>query len=189
MAHRLSFACGLAALLALLPRITGCSSSGSGADACAEAGGECLVGGGGPRCAKVGPQDCNPDENPGGFACCLELLPESDAAPDAPLDAPAEDAESASSCPPDVPCGCSCPTTDDAGACTCGHSSVPACPAALQSEEGMACTPSGTSCMNCIGGAAGVLCSCLEIGLPDSGGAVWQCIGTGQGCTGGTFHG
>jgi hypothetical protein len=43
----------------------------SGPAACAAAGGQCLVGGG-THCAVVGPQDCNPDEAPGGAFCCLD---------------------------------------------------------------------------------------------------------------------
>jgi hypothetical protein len=43
----------------------------NGIAACAVAGGRCLLGG--PAgCANVGPQDCNPDRNPGGAVCCLD---------------------------------------------------------------------------------------------------------------------
>jgi hypothetical protein len=43
----------------------------SGPAACAAAGGKCVVGGF-TGCLKDGPQDCNPDRNPGGAFCCLE---------------------------------------------------------------------------------------------------------------------
>jgi hypothetical protein len=43
----------------------------SGPDACKAAGGRCVLGGF-PSCATVGPQDCNPDRNPGGAFCCLK---------------------------------------------------------------------------------------------------------------------
>jgi hypothetical protein len=45
----------------------GCGQSGQAA--CVAAGGQCVI----PNlnCAKVGPQDCNPDRNPGGAYCCL----------------------------------------------------------------------------------------------------------------------
>jgi hypothetical protein len=48
-----------------------CSDSGSpsGREACVAAGGQCLLGGN--ACANPGPQDCNPDRNPGGAFCCL----------------------------------------------------------------------------------------------------------------------
>jgi hypothetical protein len=52
-------------LLVLL--CAGCSSSGP--EACHAAGGECVIGG--HACANPGPQDCNPDRNPGGAFCCL----------------------------------------------------------------------------------------------------------------------
>ena len=73
MARRVAMAVGLAALFALVPRATGCTGGeASGPADCVAAGGQCVLGGGGPNCAKVGPQDCNPDRNPGGAACCLE---------------------------------------------------------------------------------------------------------------------
>jgi hypothetical protein len=45
--------------------------------------------------------------------------------------------------------------------------------------------------MNCIGGAAGILCNCTDAGVSgaDGGGSYRQCLGTEQSCTGGTFHG
>ena len=54
-------------LLALL--LGACSGSSSGPAACVAAGGQCLIGGN--RCPNQGPQDCNPDRNPGGAFCCL----------------------------------------------------------------------------------------------------------------------
>lgn len=55
-------------LLAIAVAIgAGCSSSGP--EACRAAGGECVLGG--QRCANRGPQDCNPDRNPGGAFCCV----------------------------------------------------------------------------------------------------------------------
>ncbi|MGD0674040.1 MAG: hypothetical protein ABSC94_01395 [Polyangiaceae bacterium] len=75
--------------LELFVAASGCSdgsSAGSGAAACAAAGGQCLLAGGEPNCAKVGPQDCNPDENPGGAVCCL-VVDETDAFTDAGSDA------------------------------------------------------------------------------------------------------
>jgi hypothetical protein len=47
----------------------GCNAAQSGPEACISAGGQCLLG---PAvCAIRGPQDCNPDRNPGGAFCCL----------------------------------------------------------------------------------------------------------------------
>ncbi|HLK91171.1 MAG TPA: hypothetical protein VKZ18_14835 [Polyangia bacterium] len=48
--------------------LSGCSSS-TGAELCVAAGGQCVLGG--HVCANAGPQDCNPDRNPGGAFCCL----------------------------------------------------------------------------------------------------------------------
>ncbi len=46
------------------------STGDSGPADCVAAGGQCVVG---PamNCGKVGPQNCNPDRNPGGAVCCL----------------------------------------------------------------------------------------------------------------------
>jgi hypothetical protein len=52
--------------------LTAAARSGSGNPgpaACAAGGGQCLIGGN--PCANRGPQDCNPDRNPGGAFCCL----------------------------------------------------------------------------------------------------------------------
>jgi hypothetical protein len=46
-----------------------CSSGKSGPEACTAAGGQCVLGG--AICPNPGPQDCNPDRNPGGAFCCL----------------------------------------------------------------------------------------------------------------------
>jgi hypothetical protein len=51
----------------LMAGLASCSSSGP--EACRAAGGECVLGGN--VCANRGPQDCNPDRNPGGAFCCL----------------------------------------------------------------------------------------------------------------------
>ena len=48
--------------------LVGCSSD-SGAGTCSAAGGQCLLGS--ASCPNRGPQDCNPDKNPGGAFCCL----------------------------------------------------------------------------------------------------------------------
>jgi len=58
-------------LLALLS--AGCaSSSPNGPAECVAAGGRCVIGSGClPDAGVVGPQDCNPDRNPGGAVCCL----------------------------------------------------------------------------------------------------------------------
>jgi hypothetical protein len=95
----------------------------------------------------------------------------------------------ASPCPANVPCDCSCPTAEDGGQCVCASFSMPACPASLQSDMGQSCV-SGESCMNCIGGVAGIECSCSDFGPGAAdGGLHWLCIGTGEQCTGGTWHG
>ncbi|MGH7438007.1 MAG: hypothetical protein ACRENE_20185 [Polyangiaceae bacterium] len=88
-------------------------------------------------------------------------------------------------CPNQVPLGCSCPTTYDGGVCVCSCFSMPECPAEVLSSQPVACDRA-PSCMNCIGGVAGVMCSCIASG---DGGSYWQCLGTEQSCTGGTFHG
>jgi hypothetical protein len=53
----------------LLAALGACTAGESGQDACIAAGGQCVLGG--YRCGYVGPQDCNPDRNPGGAFCCL----------------------------------------------------------------------------------------------------------------------
>jgi hypothetical protein len=73
---------------------TGLASCGTdGPEACVAAGGKCLLGPG-LQCAKVGPQDCNPEINPGGAFCCLEEISadagkDATAAPDGGQDATA----------------------------------------------------------------------------------------------------
>jgi len=55
-------------LFALL--LGGCPDNNiSGPDLCVAAGGQCVLGG--RPCPNKGPQDCNPDKNPGGAFCCL----------------------------------------------------------------------------------------------------------------------
>jgi hypothetical protein len=52
----------------------GAACGGKAGSLCTLAGGSCVVGG--EPCAKQAAnadQDCNPDRNPGGFYCCLEL--------------------------------------------------------------------------------------------------------------------
>jgi hypothetical protein len=105
--------------------------------------------------------------------------------------------DSGPACPSNVPLGCSCPTSYDGGVCVCAclstpDRSMPECPADLQGGGPtwpVACDQAG-SCMNC-GGTAGVICTCLDAGVvgADGGGSYWQCLGTEQACTGGTFHG
>ncbi len=56
-------------LMALLGACSSTSGDNSGPAACAAAGGQCLIGGN--TCPNRGPQDCNPDRNPGGAFCCL----------------------------------------------------------------------------------------------------------------------
>ena len=53
--------------------LVGCSDSDPGPEQCVAAGGECKLGSAAHTrdCANVGPQDCNPDVNPGGAICCL----------------------------------------------------------------------------------------------------------------------
>jgi hypothetical protein len=46
------------------------SAEDSGPADCVAAGGQCVVGPG-VNCGKIGPQNCNPDHNPGGAVCCL----------------------------------------------------------------------------------------------------------------------
>jgi hypothetical protein len=53
----------------LLAALGGCTATESGQDACVAAGGQCVLGG--YQCPNKGPQDCNPDRNPGGAFCCL----------------------------------------------------------------------------------------------------------------------
>ncbi len=85
----------------------GDAGAGTGADAdgpaaCVAAGGECLVGGSSSVCAVVGPQDCNPDRNPGGQYCCLKKAGAPDAAPESGADA---DACAPSGCSTACPAG------------------------------------------------------------------------------------
>ena len=56
----------------------GCSS---GPAECEAAGGRCMVGAGMGCAGTIGPQDCNPDRNPGGAVCCLPC-PSGPSAPD-----------------------------------------------------------------------------------------------------------
>jgi hypothetical protein len=55
-------------LLFLLLAAAGCEKQ-NGPELCAAAGGTCVLGG--HVCPNRGPQDCNPDQNPGGAFCCL----------------------------------------------------------------------------------------------------------------------
>lgn len=55
--------------LALAACSSSSSSNSSGPQACVAAGGQCLLGN--DPCPNRGPQDCNPDKNPGGAFCCL----------------------------------------------------------------------------------------------------------------------
>jgi hypothetical protein len=50
--------------------LAGCSND-SGAGGCVAAGGECVLGGYACPNPDHGPQECNPDRNPGGAFCCL----------------------------------------------------------------------------------------------------------------------
>ena len=54
----------------LLSVAAGCD----GAAQCMAAGGSCVLGGF-THCLRKGPQNCNPDRNPGGAFCCLEVVP------------------------------------------------------------------------------------------------------------------
>ena len=66
--------CALLALLGLGVVVFACSSSSPGTD-CAAAGGRCVIGD--VMCANAAgsdAQDCNPDENPAGDFCCLDLV-------------------------------------------------------------------------------------------------------------------
>src|SRR4051812_567969 len=56
-------------ICALVLLLGACSGGSSGPEACVDAGGKCLLGG--AMCPVHGPQDCNPDKNPGGAFCCL----------------------------------------------------------------------------------------------------------------------
>jgi hypothetical protein len=55
-------------LAGLMVAILGCKD---GRAACTAAGGQCVFGGDPTRCAKIGPQNCDPDVNPGGAVCCF----------------------------------------------------------------------------------------------------------------------
>lgn len=66
----------LALMFAVLVASSACSSSdkaSNGPEACVAAGGQCVIGG--HPCPNIGPQDCNPDRNPGGAVCCLPCPP------------------------------------------------------------------------------------------------------------------
>src|SRR5690242_1628026 len=67
-------------VLGLTILLCGCSSGGAdngsstgGPEACVQAGGQCLLGSAVATgaCPVIGPQDCNPERNPGGAVCCL----------------------------------------------------------------------------------------------------------------------
>jgi hypothetical protein len=63
-------------VIATILSLSGCGNKSSGREDCVAAGGQCLVGG--PlSCStkRIGPQDCNPDLNPGGAVCCLPAVP------------------------------------------------------------------------------------------------------------------
>ena len=61
---------GLECVLAASVLACSSDSSANGAADCVAAGGECIIGSG-PCKGTEGPQDCNPDRNPGGAFCCL----------------------------------------------------------------------------------------------------------------------
>lgn len=88
-----------ASALAVLLACSTTSPTNSGFAACVAAGGECVLGG--TSCARSGPQDCNPNENPGGAFCCLD--PANDAA------APWVDGSNEGSVGPDI-CQAPAPT-------------------------------------------------------------------------------
>ena len=46
-------------------------AAATGPERCVAAGGRCVLGG--APCANVGPEDCNPINNPGGAFCCLPV--------------------------------------------------------------------------------------------------------------------
>src|SRR5580704_11898435 len=79
-------------------------------------------------------------------------------------------ADGANACPNNVPLGCSCPTSYDGGVCVCScfstsDFSMPECPVSAQySPSWPACDFAG-ACMNCLGGAAGIICNCSDAGL------------------------
>ncbi|MGD0675851.1 MAG: hypothetical protein ABSC94_10560 [Polyangiaceae bacterium] len=106
-------------------------------------------------------------------------------AADEAADETADATAGASGCPPDVPCGCTCPTGDDGGVCVCPELSMPACPSNIATYA--SCSRSG-SCFGCAEGF-GFSCGCDLAGTSADAGPQWICIGTEYACTGGRVAG
>jgi hypothetical protein len=58
------------ALLLAIAALTACAAA-DGPAQCAAAGGRCVIGPPSNCVGMIGPQDCNPDRNPGGAICCV----------------------------------------------------------------------------------------------------------------------
>lgn len=120
----------------------------SGPAACVAAGGQCVLGG--ASCSSRGPQDCNPDRNPGGAFCCLSGL-----CPAAPVQATNydqtctvdSDCVSVAEGNPCMPCGFGCPSgaTINVGALTKYRSDIANTPAVLSAADGGCLSTCGTA--------------------------------------------
>jgi hypothetical protein len=143
--------------VAALAACSSTPSGSSGPDACRAAGGTCVIGPG-TGCATVGPQDCNPDRNPGGAICCLQQAT-ADGAGDATADAAAADA----GVTPDAPDG------HDAGTV-----SKPFCAATL--------SPSAPVTLGAVPWAAWCASNPNRVGQWSCGGVVAVTIGIGVDC-------
>jgi hypothetical protein len=135
----------------------------------------------------AGAPDASADARPSDGTDATILDASADASPDSTVNADdggasdasdaSADARDGSSCPPNVACGCVCPAGDAGGDCVCENFSMPYCPPAFRD---IACQLDG-GCMGCSMGA-GYECGCYN---PDGSTGLF-CLGTEQGCTGGT---
>jgi len=145
---------------------------------------------GDPVCPPLPGEDASTDDGSGEASAdgsMADGAPADGSRPDSGGEGGSPDSEAvgdSASCESGVPLGCSCPTSGD-GDCVCACFSMPECPTSFQADLPSSCTAAGSSCMNCLGGEAGIICTCAG---SDDGGAQWLCTPTEEACTGGTFH-
>src|SRR5580704_7407066 len=139
---------------------SGASGYGTPQD-CSNAGGQCVLAGGGGLCAKQGPTNtcnCNPGCNPGGAICCIEWVDAGEAGANGSAPSGSEAGSVESGGPTCVPHN---------GIYTCLGGTWPAC---VTTSFGafLSCPPGATSCMGCYEGS-GYVSSCGDGGPPGVG--------------------
>lgn len=125
----------------------GACSSSSGQAQCEAAGGQCVLGG--AWCSNHGPQDCNPDRNPGGAFCCLSGLCTAPPVQATNYDQTCtvdSDCVSVAEGNPCMPCGFGCTSgaTINVGALTKYRTDIANTPAVLSAADGGCLDTCGT---------------------------------------------